>query len=460
MSGVPPLGNPVAAASTPEPLTLSPAAVAPAGVPVPSAAAWTPSADDERLFRLASATRLNTPFTRGLYARYVKRFGEIVQQEVAAFGALELPANEKTALSLRVTTAIRRTASFAAWYDIVGHLFRLGYGAALFAGYVAVLAFGARLYLGVHDIVFTAVPVAAGVVCVALGDRITRMLSRRWPLDAIACIVALGIVTIVLRQQNLVFWLPASWSAFGPIFVQTLIACAWGIASFNAVLLVLLVAIHRLYSWVNAAKLDLYPEDEIIESLTAVLGKLATAKGAWVSGRVRVAIVDDLEWIAVRFERDFLGRFCRGDTVTNTWMRETGARLAAACRLRERLVAFPQTGGMDRVSSYALSTLLHAASGDWNAIEQSDAAEPEAPKRWSDHLGDVGKIAFPALTGFVVFFVPIPGLSNDIKQNVLFTGVVASVVGLWGLLDPQHADKGLSAAQTLGDILRPGAKIH
>jgi hypothetical protein len=192
-----------------------------------------------------------------------------------------------------------------------------------------------------------------------------------------------------------------------------------------------------------------------------VLGKLSTATGTWVSGRVRIAIVDDLEWIARRFEQDFLGRFCRGDAVTNAWMRDTGARLAAACRLRERLVAFPQSGGMDRVSSYALSTLQHAAGGDWNAIEQADAAAPpSAPQRWTDRLGDAGKIAFPAIIGFAVFVAPIPGLPAEIRQNVLLTGFGASFVGLWGILDPQHAEKGLSAAQTLGDILRPGAKIH
>jgi hypothetical protein len=443
--------------------------VPPAAAPQPAATARTSapsgpgvtSADDERLFRLASANRLNTPFTRALYARYVKRFGEIVQDEVAGFHKLELPSDQKTALELRVTTAIRRTASFAAWYDIVGHLFRLGYGAALLAGYAAVFAFGLRLFLGTRDDISALLSVAAGVVCVGLGDRITRMLSRRWPLDAIGCIVAIGIVTIILRQHDLADWLPASWGSFAPTVVQMLLAIGWGLAAFNVVLLVVLIAIHRLYSWATAEKLELYPEDEIIESLTAVLGKLATAKGTWVSGRVRIAIVDDLEWIAQRFERDFLGRFCRGDAVTNAWMRDTAARLAAACRLRERLVAFPQSGGMDRVSGYALSTLQHAASGDWNAIEQADVTAPAAaPERWTDRLGDAGKIAFPAVTGLVVFWIPIPGLPPEIRQNVLFTGVVASVVGLWGMLDPQHADKGLSAAQTLGDILRPGAKIH
>jgi hypothetical protein len=234
----------------------TPPAAAHAGAPsAPSA----PSADDERLFRLASANRLNTPFTRGLYVRYVKRFGEIVQDEVAGFHKLELPSDQKTALELRVTTAIRRTASFAAWYDIVGHLFRLGYGVALIAGYTAVFAFGLRLFLGTRDDISALLSVAAGVVSVALGDRITRMLSRRWPLDAIACIVAIGIVTIVLRQHDLAAWLPDSWGSFAPTFVQMLLAIGWGVAAFNVVLLVVLVAIHRLYSWVTAEKLELYP---------------------------------------------------------------------------------------------------------------------------------------------------------------------------------------------------------
>ena len=451
----PPLSTAPPAASTPEPIAN---AVAPPAAP---AAPYVPSADDERLFRLASANRLKTPFMPGLYARYVKQFGEIVQREVGIFQGLELPNDEKNALELRVTTAIRRTASFGAWYDIVGHLFRLGYGAALLVGYAAVFAFGLRLFLGTHDDISALLAVAAGVVCVALADRITRLLARRWPLDAIACIVAVGIFTILLRQHHLADWLPASWGSVAPAIVQVLLAIGWGGAAFNAVLLVVLFGIHRLYSWVTAEKLELYPEDEIIESLTVVLGKLSTARGTWVSGRVRIAIVDDLEWIAQRFERDFLGRFCRGDAVTNAWMRDTGARLAAACRLRERLVAFPQSGGMDRVSSYVLSTLLHAAGGDWNAIEQADITAPAAaPQRWTDRLSDAGKIAFPAATGLVVYYVPIPGLPAEIRQNVLFTGVVASVVGLWGMLDPQHADKGLSAAQTLGDILRPGARIH
>ena len=431
------------------------------GIDTPGPAPYVPSEDDQRLFRLASANRLRTPFMPRLYARYVNEFGEIVKREVGIFEGLELPNDEKTALELRVTTAIRRTASFGAWYDIVGHLFRLGYGAALLAGYAAVFAFGLRLFLGTHDDISALLAVAAGVVCVALADRITRMLARRWPLDAIACIVAVGIFTILLRQHHLADRLPASWGSVAPAIVQVLLAIGWGGAAFNAVLLVVLFGLHRLYSWVTAEKLELYPEDEIIESLTVVLGKLSTARGTWVSGRVRIAIVDDLEWVAERFERDFLGRFCRGDAVTNAWMRDTGARLAAACRLRERFVAFPQSGGMDHVWSYVLATLLHAAGGNWNAIEQADATAPAAaPQRWTDRLGDAGKIAFPAATGLVIYYVPIPGLPTEIRQNVLFTGVVASVVGLWGLLDPQHADKGLSAAQTLGDILRPGAKIH
>ena len=430
------------------------------GIP-PSVTPTAASADDERLFRLASANRLKTPFMPGLYARYVKQFGAIVQQEVAVFQGLELPKDEKAALSLRVTTAIRRTASFGAWYDVVAHLFRLGYGAALLAGYAAVFAFGVRLYLetGKEVSVLLAVAVLAGVMSVALADRTTRLLARRWPLDAIACIVAVGIFTLLLRQHDLADWLPDSWAGAAPAIVQVLLAIDWGGAAFNAVLLVVLVGIHRLYSWVTAEKLELYPEDEIIESLTVLLGKLATAKGTWVSGRVRIAIVDELEWIAQRLERDFLGRFCRGDAVTNAWMRDTGARLAAACRLRERLVAFPQSGAMDRVSSYALSTLLHAGSGDWNAIEQADVTAPvAAPVRWTDRLAEAGRIAFPAVTGLVVFSIPV--LPPEIRQNVLFTGVVTSVVGLWAMLDPQHADKGLSAAQTLGDILRPGAKIQ
>jgi hypothetical protein len=208
--------------------------------------------------------------------------------------------------------------------------------------------------------------------------------------------------------------------------------------------------------------LRLYPEDEIIQSLVAAQGRIqeAAAKGPWVSGVVRGKIVDDLHWIGCRFENEFLGRFARGDATTDTWLRDTGARLAAACRLRERIAALPERGSLERVSDYASRTLMHAARSEWNRIDQVPAPPPSPKRRIADNLIDVGKIAFPAVLGIVAYLASTSArhvIPEAIGQNALYTGLLASIVALWSTLDP-HSDHGLGAAKTLGEMLKPPVK--
>lgn len=433
-----------AAAAAPPRVFSSAAALAPVGVPRSP-----PTDTEQRLFRFAGATALDNVATRRLFEQYRDGFDRAVENDCATFAAAGFTADECSEINLRVTTAIRRVASFTAWYGIVGVLFRQGYALAWLAGLVTVLALAVTGYVHDWNALVAAGSTAIGGLAVAVVQYGARRLTRSWPLDAIACVVALGIFTMALRYG----WL----YSISSVWLRITLVAACGIAAFAGVLLVVLLIVHRLHAWTTATKLRLYPEDEIIQSLLAALGRVqAQGQRAWVSGVVRQRIVNDLDWIACRFERDFLGRFCRGDATTDTWLRETSAQFAAACRLRSRMVACPQPGGFGHVAQYARDTLLYAARSEWMLIEQAPAT-PTSPKRRAlDSLTDAGKIAFPAAAGIVAWNLSV--LPDPIRQNALFTGLLASVVALWGVVDPQRSDKGLANAKTLGDLLKPPSK--
>jgi hypothetical protein len=423
--------------------------------------------EDRSLFRIAGATRLDNIVTRPLWRWYRELFDSAVNDDKVSFASTAFTDGNKSSVALRVLTAIRRISSFTAWYDIAAAAFRRGYAAAWFAGYATVIALTMAGYLADGNSSIAIVTLIVASLAVAFVERVAVRLTRRWPFDAIACIVALGIFTVAFHDVwlfALTTILPQGILSDGIVLeilrVRVLFIAASGVAVFAAVLLLVLVLVHRFHSWVTARKLRLYPEDEIIQSLVAALGRIGKARGAWVSGGVRGKIVDDLHWIGCRFENEFLGRFARGDGTTDEWLRDVGAQLAAACRLRERIAALPERGFLERISDYASRSLMHAARSEWNLIDRVPAPPPSPKRRIADNLTDAAKIAFPAVIGIITYLASTSArhiVPEAIGQNALYTGLLASVVALWSTLDP-HSDHGLGTAKTLGEMLKPPTK--
>jgi hypothetical protein len=424
--------------------------------------------DDASRFRVARATRLNTVVTRGLWKEYRERFDSAVAKDTAAFfSASALSDEQRWSIAGRVETAIRRIASFTAWYSVAARFFRRGFGAARFAGYATVAALTAAGFLADGNVDIAVASFLAGALAIALVERVARRLTRRWPFDAIACIVALGVFTVAFHDVVLLALttivpqsvLPA-WAVLEILFVRVIFIAASGTAVFALVLLCVIVLVHRVHSWVTERKLRLYPEDEIIQSLVAVLRHIAVPDPHMVSGAERGTVIDVLHWIGCRFENEFLDRFARGDITTDDWLRETGAQLAAACRLQERTVALSEPRSLERVADYASRTLLRAARGEWSAIDKAPAAAPSPKRRLVDSLIDTGKIAFPAAVGVIAYAgasSPMHVIPPAIGENALFTGLLASVVALWSVVDP-HSDHGISNMSTIGDMLK--AKVN
>ncbi len=409
--------------------------------------------DDASRFRLARATRLNTFLTRGLWREYRARFETAVMNDTAAFfAAPTLTDAQKTSIAARVDTAIRRIASFSAWYYVGNSLFRGGFSTALVAAYVTVAVLAFAGFLADGNVGTALASVLLGAIGIAVVERGARTLTHRWPFDAIACIVTLGIFTVAFHDVALLVLttvLPQSVLS-GAVLLQivgirVLFITASGIAVFAAVLLVVLLGVHRLSSKVTDRKLRFYPEDEIIQSLVAVLRSVQEPDERLISGADRGAVIDLLHWIGCRFENEFLNRFAHGDPATDEWLRDTGAQLAAACRLHERTAALTDGNSFERVAEYASRTLLRAAQGDWNSIERAPAAPPSPKRRLIDTLIDAGKTAFPAVLGLIAYVASLgshPLVPPAIGQNALFTGLITSVVALWSIVDP-HSDHGL-----------------
>jgi hypothetical protein len=423
--------------------------------------------DDASRFRLAGATRLNTFLTRGLWKEYCERFDAAVLKDTAAFFVgSTLSEEERWSVAGRIEVALRRIASFAAWYGVGARFFRRGFAFARFAGYATVVALTAAGFLTDGNLVIAVSSLVAGVLALALVERGARALTRRWPFDAIACIVALGVFTVAFHDVVLLVLTTVVPQGLLPeslvlqiLLIRVVFITASGIAVFAFMLLCVIVMVHRVYSWATERRLRLYPEDEIMQSLVVVLRNIRTPDTHLVSGAERGPIVDALHWIGCRFENEFLDRFSRGDAATDDWLRETGAQLAAACRLQQRTVALAEPCSLERVKEYASRTLLHAARGEWSVIDKASAAPPSPKRRFLDNLMDAGKIAFPAVVGVIAYFAstgPMHVFPQAIGENALFTGLLASVVALWSVVDP-HSDHGLANAKTLGDMLKvPG----
>ncbi|MDB5068982.1 MAG: hypothetical protein JWM87_93 [Candidatus Eremiobacteraeota bacterium] len=424
--------------------------------------------DDASRFRLARANRLNTVVTRGLWNEYCERFDSAVTKDTAAFfSGSALSDEQRWSIAGRVDTSIRRIASFTAWYSVGARFFRRGFGAARFAGYATVAALTAAGFLTDGNVVIAVASLLAGVLALTLVERGARTLTRRWPFDAIACIVALGIFTVAFHDVVLLVLttiVPQSVLSESDVLqilmVRVVFITASGTAVFALTLLCVIVMVHRLYSWVTERRLRLYPEDEIIQSLVAVLRHISAPDPHMVSGAERGPVIDALHWTGCRFENEFLDRFVRGDIATDDWLRETGAQLAAACRLQERIVALAEPRSLERVADYASRTLLRAARGEWSAIEKAPATAPSPKRRLVDSLIDGAKIAFPAVVGVVVYFAaasPMHVVPAAIGENALFTGLLASIVALWSVVDP-HSDHGISSMNTIGDMLKTKPK--
>lgn len=344
-------------------------------------------------------------------------------------------APELNRVENRIGRAIRTIAVFDPWYAFARSVGRFGRWLSVLAAVIAVFVVaGWRQF----DLIGGIIAVGGALIVVAalrfidsfyVTWRLRTLYSAAW------LIVVIALASLFARRD--------------------LAAPAFAGAELFLLLQAIFAAIaYTIYTATTRFKTTRYPEHEIVQSLIAA-GSRALNDNSYRRSNDRARMVADLEWVALRFERDFVGRFRLGDSATDAWFRQRGAECAAAIRNCEKDVAFPIEGVPAKTVGFILECLTSAARSSWGSFPRVPAATAPPRKRVVDFVRAAGTILIPAVVAIALFVgTRAFGGDNQLADKLLYVGLGFSFLSLLANIDPQRFDAQVGAARALGEAAK------
>jgi hypothetical protein len=388
---------------------------------------------------------------------YRDRFFRTVDLDYGRFAKLPYPVDQKKAINSRVLACIRISTAFSAWEEVSWAMVEVGFRIAIVAGALSGVIATMLLFGGAASRLQLALAADAIAIAVVVASVFALAVPRSWPTCAVmmvalaagAASLLRGVMTYTTADSTLFDMrtkLGTNWVPFAEAVLWTAIAL-WTV--FAVALSVSAVFFIRA----TARRIARYPEEEIIRTLASVLGELSDPKTDWRSGIQRGKIVDRLEWVARRFENQFVDRYMGRDHATDTVLQQTATRCASRVRAQKRMVVFPSKHTLADLTAFLWSALQNAALHTWDAIEGDEVAEI-VPSRRERFVA--GLRATAAVVGPAAFSLAFQSTTADpgIKTNVLITGLAWSALMVLALLNPKQFENQLSAAKSIGSVIK------
>lgn len=378
-------------------------------------------------------------------------FYTTIDLEYRGFVQLRVPLEDKRSIVRRVAAAIRTIAAFSAWYAVAWKLLR---ASVTIAQMSSAIVTGILIYSRfVADARWpnALVALAALLGSIALLTLAVSKLPRRWPRNAIVLLVA-GAACLSLTEF-------AAMANDGGIGVAAGLAAAVCGSTFCAIMLLAILAVQTIVQVTTWRKISRFPEEEIIQSVAFLLTALDAAGDGWRLPEERARIAVTLEWIARRFEADLTRRYLATGSNINPVISAAAAEIGAAFRARKIALVFPATRTLESLREFLWHALRCASANNWDALERC-APLPPAPRRGRlrDAAGSIAGIGLPLVVGIAILFIPdLPTDYVPLRNNASFTLSSWSLLSILAVLNPRQFEPQLSAAKTLGDLLKKGA---
>ena len=382
---------------------------------------------------------------------YLDAFYRTIDGEYAGFASLPFPRTERSLVAPRVAASIRTIAAFSAWYRVAGTIVSSGFSIAATLAVIGTVAANVRLPLAMPGnvaAILSAIAISLLLFVVAAAG--VAVLPHRWPGDALTLIFASAVFITIAQFGRLhaPFWLPGADAA------------CFGVAVFFAVGALSLITGQLVAQRVTRRKITRYPEEEIIESIAFLLARIDRLGIHWrlPENRARIAVL--LEWIARRFEQNLVQRYQDGSYGSDGAIGTAAAERGQAFRAQKLAIALPSAVSIDALQKFLWTSLLSAASNDWDALQRLPVAAPASkPARFRQFASSAAGIVVPILiaVAFAAFPWPKEHPEYDVlRNNVAVACIGWSVLSVLALLNPRQFEAQLSAAKTLGELVKKG----
>jgi hypothetical protein len=395
---------------------------------------------------------------------YLDRFYAIVDRDYGQFRALPYPASEKRAINARILSAVRTVAAFSAWEEVSWAIIEFGFTLAIVVATIAACVY-AWLLLGASSVANLAIAFGVILLAIMCARWISFLIPRTWPRSAFTMLLlaaAAGTAGRALQLLAAYEWhAPLRWSAL--LTVRAATGTSWApfveIGLYTAALLwcgfaFVLSASALFYIRVTARRINDYPEEEIIQTVLAILERLCDSSLDGRAAKERVKLVERLEWIARRFESEFVGRYLGHDPATDPLLSQVACGCASRFRSQKRAVVFPSVQSFEELQSFLWSALQNAAQQAWSQIESDDLVKSTPSRRERITMFGRNALALLGPAAFALCFYVAAPVDAGVRANVLITGITWSAITALAMLNPKQFETQAASAKTLGEIFK------
>jgi hypothetical protein len=161
---------------------------------------------------------------------------------------------------------------------------------------------------------------------------------------------------------------------------------------------------HITERWWDRHAAALHPDAVVADELLRILETMEKSPAEWRQLRGRNRVLRSLELAARCLERNLPYRLRGQDAETDLWLREKGARQAAALRGLKRWVLVPKPDTREHFLQRISQDLVRTTVGDWDGLECADpaVAKPSRVRRAAGLLAPIAMIGAFVVIGQAV----------------------------------------------------------
>jgi hypothetical protein len=293
------------------------------------------------------------------------------------------------------------------------------------------------------------VALAAGPLIFPTGRGVLHWLVLI-PIISLLCLLVNLLLLFLLDRQNTIIWLfvftagsillaswlsletsPGLWQVVLDGFRFSFIGVA-----VSAGLFTILHILQGGFFTRAARRLRFFPEEDIIDSLSWLLGDYL-AKDDWSLGD-REIIISEIEYIANVAEKYLPKRLKAMDDVLDAWQRTEAGKIAYGIRRLKRYVLLPKEGDKKKIREALCLLMKNAIVGCWDTLGVIETPKqvPLRSRIWTASRKIAG-LAIPLLV-FLALNQPFMNIPLDETAKAAMSATVLTwlITGIVSLVDP------------------------
>jgi hypothetical protein len=228
---------------------------------------------------------------------------------------------------------------------------------------------------------------------------------------------------------------------------------AWGIIGLLIIILASIAIDSLIFLWSEHKINKEYPESIVIYNIVLVLHWIEKEKGKLGNLWFKQNCAIRLEYVAKSIENYVSRRLSTSDTLTNEWIKETTAKIAAGLREKKKWIFTPKSDTTKYLMKNLLDFLTNFMNSNWDALEKVEVPKETWQEFWkSTVLSIAGKAVFGLLPVSILLLLRYLDVISRTQIDPFFSvAVLWAVVSLiWA--DPQSKDK-VSAMKDISGLI-------